>query len=40
MVCKLSYWRVDGETGIPRVGVKFVEMWKNIGGEGESLVYY
>jgi hypothetical protein len=40
MVCKLPYLSMGWETGIPRVGVKSVEMWKNTGGEGESLAYY
>ncbi len=30
----LSSW---GEAGIPGVGVKSVDIWKNTGGEGELL---
>jgi hypothetical protein len=37
MVCKLQDLSLGWETGIPRVGVKSVEMRKNTGGEGESL---
>ncbi len=37
MVCKLYDLDLRWETGIPRVGVKSVEMWKNTGGEGEFL---
>ena len=30
----LHILRTEGETGIPSVAVKCVEIWKNIGGEG------
>ena len=39
MVCKLDNLSIEGGTGIPRVGVKSVEMRKNTCGEGEFLVY-
>src|SRR5699024_12369605 len=35
---KLSSWSAEEESGIPRVAVKCVEMWRNTSGEGDSLV--
>ena len=37
-----SHWKLDDlsaeeESGIPRVAVKCVEMWRNTSGEGDSL---
>ena len=37
------HWKLGGlsaeeESGIPRVAVKCVEMWRNTGGEGDFLV--
>ncbi len=34
---ELRDWSFGGGAGIPGVGVKSVEIWKNTGGEGELL---
>ena len=36
----LSYWSTGGESGIPSVAVKCVDIRKNTGGEGGSLARY
>ena len=35
---KLGNLSAEEESGIPRVAVKCVEMWRNTSGEGDSLV--
>lgn len=35
---KLEDLSAEEESGIPRVAVKCVEMWRNTSGEGDSLV--
>ncbi len=35
---KLEDLSTEEESGIPRVAVKCVEMWRNTSGEGDSLV--
>ncbi len=37
---KLSDWSTGEESGIPGVEVKFIDIGRNIGGEGGSLVRY
>ena len=37
---KLSGWSTGGDVGIPGVGVKSVDIWKNTGGEGGHLAMY
>jgi hypothetical protein len=37
---KLVDLSVGEESGIPRVAVKCVDMWRNTGGEGGFLAYY
>ena len=34
---KLEDWSAEEESGIPRVAVKCVDMWRNTSGEGDSL---
>ncbi len=39
-----GHWKLGGlsigeKSGIPRVAVKCVEMWRNTSGEGDSLAY-
>ncbi len=34
---ELRSWSLGGGAGIPGVGVKSVDIWKNTGGEGELL---
>ena len=35
----LARWRLEEESGIPSVEVKFVDIGKNTSGEGGSLVH-
>jgi hypothetical protein len=37
---KLLCLSTGGDIGIPGVGVKSVDIWKNTGGEGEYLAMY
>ena len=37
---KLAGLSTAGDIGIPGVGVKSVDIWKNTGGEGECLGMY
>ena len=37
---KLSSWNLRGGSGIPNVGVKSVDIWRNTGGEGGYLDEY
>ena len=37
---KLAVWSAGGGAGIPGVGVKSVDIWKNTGGEGERLAMH
>ena len=37
---ELDDWSIRGGVGIPGVGVKSVDIWKNTGGEGELLAIY
>jgi hypothetical protein len=37
---KLSSWNLRGDSGIPNVEVKFVDIWRNTGGEGGYLDEY
>ena len=37
---KLFGWSREGESGIPGVEVKFVDIRRNTGGEGDFLVPY
>jgi hypothetical protein len=37
---ELVFLSIRGDVGIPGVGVKSVDIWKNTGGEGEHLAIY
>ena len=40
LLLKLMNYSVGEESGIPRVAVKCVEMWRNTSSEGGFLDYY
>ena len=40
MPCELGYLSAGGESGIPSVAVKCVDIRRNTGGEGDFLDFY
>ena len=40
VLLKPHFLSVEEVSGIPGVVVKYVDIWRNIGGEGGLLVYY